>query len=92
MAKEDPEAEKILDIIGKTKTGLPTSSLPKVSAGLGIDPNEAHDALFDCRYMVKTLEKALAIVSKNQKAPRRDYVIPRISTDRYIKMKNKGRK
>ena len=51
--------------------------------------NEAHDALFDCRYMVKTLEKGLDIVNDNKEIDRKEFIIPRISTDRYIKMKNK---
>jgi DNA polymerase III epsilon subunit-like protein len=91
MAQTDPEAQKILDIIGTTKGGsnLPTSSLPKVAPGLGIDPNEAHDALFDCRYMVRTLEKGLEIVSSNRDIDRKEFIRPRIATDRYIKMKNK---
>jgi len=89
LSGKDTEAKRILDVIGRTKSGLPTSSLPKVSLGLGIDPSEAHDALFDCRYMVKTLEKALDVVYKNSLVDRRSYIIPRISTDRYIKAKNK---
>jgi DNA polymerase III epsilon subunit-like protein len=90
LAETDPEAQRILSLIGTTSGGkLPTSSLPKVAAGLGIDPNEAHDALFDCRYMVKTLEKGLAIVDSNKEIDRKEFIRPRISTDRYIKMKNK---
>lgn len=91
LAETDPEAQKTLDKIGKTQGGsnLPTSSLPKVAAGLGIDPNEAHDALFDCRYMVKVLEKGLEIVNNNRGVERKEFIRPRISTDRYIKMKNK---
>lgn len=90
MAENDEEAKSILDIIGTSSSGkLPTSSLPKVSKGLGIDPGQAHDALFDCRYMVQTLEKALEIVNSNRNIERKPYLIPRISMDRYIKMKNK---
>ena len=91
MSQTDPEAQKILDVIGTTQGGsnLPTSSLPKVAPALGIDPNEAHDALFDCRYMVKTLEKGLEIVSSNRDIDRKEFIRPRIATDRYIKMKNK---
>lgn len=90
LSETDPEAEQILSVIGKTSGGkLPTSSLPKVAAGLGIDPNEAHDALFDCRYMVKVLEKGLEIVNNNREIERKEFLRPRISTDRYIKMKNK---
>lgn len=91
LAETDPEAQAILDKIGKTqgKSNLPTSSLPKVAPGLGINPNEAHDALFDCRYMVKTLERGLEIVNNNREIERKEYLRPRISTDRYIKMKNK---
>lgn len=90
LAETDPEAQKILTAIGTTSGGkLPTSSLPKVAAGLGIDPNEAHDALFDCRYMVYVLERGLEIVSQNREIDRKEFIRPRISTDRYIKMKNK---
>jgi DNA polymerase III epsilon subunit-like protein len=90
LAETDPEAADILTKIGTTSGGkLPTSSLPKVAAGLGIDPNEAHDALFDCRYMVSVLERGLEIVSSNQEIDRKEFIRPRISTDRYIKMKNK---
>jgi hypothetical protein len=82
----------MLDVIGRTSSGiLPTSSLPKVSAGLGVNPSGAHDALYDCRYMVETLEKALDIVSKNVDADIDKYRRPRFSTDRYIKLKNKGK-
>jgi len=90
LAQSDPEAAEILTKIGTTSGGkLPTSSLPKVAAGLGIDPNEAHDALFDCRYMVKVLERGLDIVSNNREIDRKELIRPRIATDRYIKMKNK---
>jgi DNA polymerase III epsilon subunit-like protein len=92
MAETDTEAQSILNVIGRTSSGtLPTSSLPKVSAGLGVDPNGAHDALYDCRYMVKTLEKALDIVSNNVDADIDKYRRPRFSTDRYIKLKNRGK-
>lgn len=90
LAETDPEAQQILSVIGTSSGGkLPTSSLPKVAKGLGVDPNEAHDALFDCRYMVNVLEKGLAIVSSNSEVDRKEFIRPRISTDRYIKMKNK---
>lgn len=91
LAETDPEAQRVLDAIGRTrgKVPLPTSSLPKVAAGLGIDPNEAHDALFDCRYMVRTLERGLKIVFDNPDLDRKEFIRPRISSDRYIKMKNK---
>jgi hypothetical protein len=90
LAETDPEAADIMTKIGTTQSGkLPTSSLPKVAAGLGIDPNEAHDALFDCRYMVSVLERGLDIVSNNSEIDRKEFIRPRISTDIYIKMKNK---
>lgn len=90
LAETNPEAQEILSVIGTSSSGkLPTSSLPKVAAGLGIDPNEAHDALFDCRYMVKVLERGLEIVNSNSEVDRKEFIRPRISTDRYIKMKNK---
>ena len=90
LAETDPDAQQMLSVIGTTSGGkLPTSSLPKVAAGLGIDPNEAHDALFDCRYMVRVLEKGLETVNNNQGVDRKEFIRPRISTDRYIKMKNK---
>ena len=90
MAETDPEAAEIITKIGTTASGkLPTSSLPKVAAGLGIDPNEAHDALFDCRYMVSVLEKGLDIVDANRDIDRKELIRPRIATDRYIKTKNK---
>lgn len=90
LAETDPDAQQILSVIGTSASGkLPTSSLPKVAAGLGIDPNEAHDALFDCRYMVKVLERGLEIVNNNRGIDRKEFIRPRISTDRYIKMKNK---
>jgi|LakMenEpi03Aug12_release.lakeMendotaPanAssembly.Ray.scaffolds.fasta_scaffold250349_2 DNA polymerase III epsilon subunit-like protein len=90
LAEQDPEAQRILSVIGTTSSGkLPTSSLPKVAAGLGVDPNEAHDALFDCRYMVSVLEKGLDIVNNNLEIDRKEFIRPRISTDRYIRMKNR---
>jgi hypothetical protein len=77
-------------MFGKSSSGkVYTSSLPKVAAGLGIDPSGAHDALYDCTYMVQTLEKALVIVRDNSEIERKEFLRPRISTDRYIKMKNK---
>lgn len=92
LAENDPEAASILSKIGRTSSGtLPTSSLPKVSAGLGVDPNGAHDALYDCRYMVETLEKALEIVNQNQGLDIMSYARPRFATDRYIKLKNQGK-
>lgn len=92
LAETDMEAKYMLDVIGRTSSGiLPTSSLPKVSAGLGVNPSGAHDALYDCRYMVETLEKALDIVSKNVDVDIDKYRRPRFSTDRYIKLKNKGK-
>jgi len=90
LAETDPEAQQILSVIGTTSGGkLPTSSLPKVAAGLGVNPNEAHDALFDCRYMVEVLEKGLDIVKNNLEIDRKEFIRPRISTDRYIRMKNR---
>lgn len=86
----DEESKNILDKIGKTYSGLPTSSLPKVAPALGIKAEGAHDALFDCRYTVKTLERALDIVMKNKDLDTKKYIVPRISTDRYIKKKNKS--
>jgi DNA polymerase III epsilon subunit-like protein len=89
LAQTDPEAKKILDIIGSSKSGkLPTSSLPNVAKGLGTNPEGAHDALFDCRYMVKTLEKGLEIIKNNMGVDRKEFLRPRISTERYYKMKD----
>lgn len=93
LAETDPEAERILSVIGKSSSGkLPTASLPKVAAGMGIPAGDAHDALFDCRYMIKTLESGLTIVKDNPNLEITQYIKPRISMDRYIKMKNKSRK
>ena len=92
LAETDPESKRILDVIGKTGSGsLPTSSLPKVATGLGINAGEAHDALFDCKYMVKTLEKALQILKENPGLDIKNYVRPRISMDRYFKLKRQGK-
>lgn len=89
----DEEARNMLTVIGRSASGkVPTASLPKVAKGFGIDANEAHDALFDCRYMVKVLEMALDIVQSNIEADRKEFIRPRISTDRYIKMKDKQRR
>jgi DNA polymerase III epsilon subunit-like protein len=91
LSEKDPEAKKILDVIGTTRGGnLPTSSLPKVASGLGIDNSGAHDALFDCKYMILVLEKSLEILKNNMDLDLKDYIRPRILTDRYIKLKNKG--
>lgn len=90
LADVDPEAQSILDTFGKSSSGkLYTSSLPKVAAGLGVDPSGAHDALYDCEYMVKTLEKAFRIVRNNPDFDRKDLIRQRILTDRYMKAKNK---
>lgn len=88
LAPSDPEAKRILDVIGSSSSGkLPTSSLPSVSRGLGTNPAGAHDALYDCRYMVRTLEKGLEIVKNNMDIDRKEFLRPRISTERYYKMK-----
>jgi len=88
LAPTDPEAKRILDVIGSSKSGkLPTSSLPSVAKGLGTNTDGAHDALFDCRYMVKTLEKGLEIIKNNMDVERKEFLRPRISTERYYKMK-----
>jgi DNA polymerase III epsilon subunit-like protein len=90
LSETDPNVQAVLDMFGKSSSGkVYTSSLPKVAAGLGIDPSGAHDALYDCTYMVQTLEKALVIVRDNSEIERKEFLRPRISTDRYIKMKNK---
>lgn len=90
LGETDPEVQAILDTFGKSSSGsVYTSSLPKVAAGLGVDPSGAHDALYDCTYMVQTLEKALLIVRDNSGIERKEFLRPRISTDRYIRMKNK---
>ena len=90
LTETDPEAQGVLDSLGKSSSGrVYTSSLPKVAAGLGVDPSGAHDALYDCTYMVQTLEKAFAIVRDNSEIERKEFLRPRISTDRYIRMKNK---
>jgi DNA polymerase III epsilon subunit-like protein len=90
ISETDPNAQRILDTFGKSSSGkVYTSSLPKVAAGLGIDPSGAHDALYDCTYMVQTLEKALEIVSNNPDIERKDLLRQRILTDRYIKAKDK---
>lgn len=89
LASTDPEAKRILDVIGFSKSGkLPTSSLPSVAKGLGTNAEGAHDALFDCRYMVKTLEKGLEIIKNNMDVDRKEFLIPRISTERYYRMKD----
>ena len=80
-----------MDTFGKSSSGkLYTSSLPKVAAGLGVDPSGAHDALYDCSYMVETLEKAFQIVRNNSDFDRKDLIRQRILTDRYMKAKNKA--
>jgi DNA polymerase III epsilon subunit-like protein len=86
----DAEAKNMLDKIGRTSSGIPTSSLPKIAPALGVEAGGAHDALFDCRYTVKTLERALDIVMKNKDLDIKKYIVPRISSDRYIKQKNKS--
>ena len=66
LSETDPEAQKILTVIGTSSSGkVPTASLPKVASGLQIPNEGAHDALFDCMYMIQTLEKALEIISSN---------------------------
>lgn len=90
MAENGDEEDKVmLDKIGKSSSGIPTSSLPKVAPALVVKAEGAHDALYDCRYTVKTLEKALDVVMKNKDLDNKKYVVPRISSDRYIKQKNK---
>lgn len=90
LAETDPEIQLILNSFGKSSSGkVYTSSLPKVAAGLGIDPTGAHDALYDCIYMVQTLEKALQIVKTNSSVERKEFLRPRILSDRSIKLKNK---
>lgn len=92
LAETNEDARKILEIIGTSRSGnLPTSSLPKVAAGLGFDANEAHDALFDCRYMVAVLEKSLNIIQDNSDLDIKDYQRQRFATDRYLKLKSKGK-
>lgn len=90
LAETDPEAQAVLDSLGKSSSGrVYTSSLPKVAAGLDVDHTGAHDALYDCTYMVQTLEKAFVIVRANSEIDRKEFLRPRISTDRYIRMKNR---
>jgi DNA polymerase III epsilon subunit-like protein len=93
LAETDEEARSILKAIGTTGSGkLPSSSLPKVSSGMGIDNSGAHDALFDCRYMMLTLQKALEIVSKHPDLELKDYVRDRVLMDRKIKLKDRARR
>jgi len=89
----DVESKNILDKIGRSSSGkVPTSSLPKVAGAFGIDPKGAHDALYDCRYMIKTVEKALQIIEKNKDLETSKYKIPRFSLDKYLKQKDKEKR
>ena len=91
LAETEPDAAAILQTIGTTASGrVPTSSLPKVAGGLGISAEGAHDALFDCRYGIEVLQKALQIVREHSDLDLKAYRVPRISVDRHIKLKNKG--
>jgi DNA polymerase III epsilon subunit-like protein len=85
IAEKDPEAASIIAALGKTGRGnVPSSSLPVVSKALGVDPNGAHDALYDCRYMVETLEKGLEILSANTDLAIKDYQRPRYEMEKYF--------
>lgn len=85
IAEKDPEAASIIAALGKTGRGnVPSSSLPVVSKALGVDPNGAHDALYDCRYMVETLEKGLEILSNNTGLEIKDYQRPRYAMEKHF--------
>lgn len=94
LAEEgDQEAKRMLDFIGRSSSGnVPTSSLPKVAPVFGIDPKGAHDALYDCRYMIKTVEAALKVIDKHRDLDTMKYRANRILADRYIKQKDKQRR
>ena len=95
IAETDPEAAAIVAALGKTGRGNVPSSLPVVSKALGVDPNGAHDALYDCRYMVETLEKGLEILSNNTGLDIKNYQRPRYEMEKYFadkaKAENKGK-
>ena len=64
-------------------------SLPTVAKAIGVDNNGAHDALFDCEYLMKVLQKTLDLVRKHPTLDYKEYLRPRLLRDTKYNVRRK---
>lgn len=83
LAETRDEMKVILDRIGLSYSGkYYSTSLPNIAKGMGVDSKDSHNSLVDCRYMIKTLEKALDFLKQNSEKDLKKYTHKRYLLDR----------
>lgn len=84
LAEKDNKYQKMIDQLGTSNRdyGLPSSSMGKIAPVLGIDMDNYHDALTDCRITIKMIKKILDILKSYKNVDISQYQLLRIKKER----------
>jgi len=84
LAESDNKYKEMVDFIGKSERdgGLISSSMSKIGPALGINMSGYHDALTDCRLMMKMYQGIIDLLKKYQSVDISKYQMERIKVIR----------
>ena len=84
LAETDPKYKEMIDFIGKSDRdgGLISSSMSKIGPVLGVNMSGYHDALTDCRLMMKMYQGMVDLLKDHQDVDIMDYQVERIKVIR----------
>jgi 2'-5' RNA ligase/DNA polymerase III epsilon subunit-like protein len=84
LSESDNKYKEMVDFIGKSERdgGLISSSMSKIGPALGINMSGYHDALTDCRLMMKMYQGIIDLLKKHQSVDISKYQMERIKVIR----------
>jgi DNA polymerase III epsilon subunit-like protein len=82
LAETDSKYKEMIDFIGTSTrdNGLISSSMSKIGPVLGINMNNYHDAITDCRITIQMYQKIIEMLKQNQEVDIMKYQQERIKT------------
>ena len=85
MVEDDIEYQKIIDFIGTSKrdNGLISSSMSKIAPSLGVDMNNYHTAIDDCRITMQMYVKIIKILKEHGNIDIYKYQLERLNSLKY---------
>jgi len=86
LGETDQHYKNLIERIGTSDrdNGLISSSISKVGPAMGVNMDDYHDALSDCKYTIKILENMIRLMKDNQGID-----ISKYQADRISKIRNK---
>jgi len=80
LAETDSKYKEMIDFIGTSTrdNGLISSSMSKIGPVLGIDMNNYHDAITDCRITIQMYQKIIDLLKQYQEVDIVKYQLERI--------------